>query len=328
MTRKILSEAFPEKVQQLLQHIHSAQKIALLGHKRPDEDAIGSQLAMREFIVTQLGKNADVISDPEHRNRPEILPGTEYIKEKNSLSGYDLVITHDSGEITHIFPSDIMTTKTKIIQIDNHAGSGNEPFGAMQILEPGTSATCHLMYYIFQEAGANITQSMATNLMTGIVYDTGKFQHSNTTPEVLRVAGDLLAKGAPLPKIQSTLYNKRSVSALKLWGKALQRVRVNKNTGMAVSIITKKDLDETGGDVEELSGLITMINSVKGSRFSLLLTEEAKDVIKGSLRSEEYKGVDVSKIARLLGGGGHKLASGFKITGKLAENERKQWMVE
>ncbi len=324
----ILSETFPQKVQQLLSYIANANKIALLGHKRPDEDAIGSQLAMREFIVQRFGKNADVISDPQHRDRPEILPGTEHIQTKDSLAGYDLIITHDSGEIDHIFPSDILQTKATVIQIDNHLGAGNTPFGNFQILEPGTSATCQLMYYIFKEAGYEITQTMATNLMTGIVYDTGKFQHSNVTPELLRVASDLLAKGAPLPKIQTTLYNKRSVSALKLWGKALQRVRVNKNTGMAVSVITKKDLEETGGDVEELSGLITMINSIKGSRFSLLLTEEAKDVIKGSMRSEEYKCVDVSKIARLLGGGGHKLASGFKIKGSLAQNERKQWMVK
>ncbi len=326
--KSVISEGFPKKVAVLMQYIQNANKIALLGHKRPDEDAIGSQLSMQEFLVTQLGKHADVISDPEHRNRKEILPGIENILEQDSLEGYDLVITHDSGEIDHIFPPAILTTRAKVIQIDNHAGSGNTPFGDFQILEPQTSATCHLMYYIFREAGAEITQTMATNLMTGMVYDTGKFQHSNSTPDLLRVASDLLAKGAPLPKIQDTLYNKRSVGALKLWGKALQRVRVNKNTGMAVSIITKKDLEEAGSDVEELSGLITIINSIKGSRFSLLLTEEAKDVIKGSLRSEEYKGVDVSKIARLLGGGGHKLASGFKIKGALAENERKQWMVK
>lgn len=326
--KQILSDSFPQKVQELITLIQNANNIALLGHKRPDEDAIGSQLAMREFIVTKFGKKADVISDPQHRDRPDILPGTENIQAKDSLTEYDLVITHDSGEIDHIFPSDILVTKATVIQIDNHSGAGNTPFGTFQILEPATSATCHLMYYIFKEAGAEITQSMATNLMTGIVYDTGKFQHSNVTPELLRVASELLAKGAPLPKIQTTLYNRRSVSALKLWGKALQRVRVNKNTGMAISVITKKDLEETGGDVEELSGLITMINSIKGSRFSLLLTEEAQDVIKGSLRSEEYKGVDVSKIARLLGGGGHKLASGFKIKGSLSQNERKQWMVK
>lgn len=324
----ILSEAFPQKVQQLLAYIKNANKIALLGHKRPDEDAIGSQLAMREFIVTHFGKKVDVISDPQHRDRPEILPGSEFLLNKESLEGYDLVITHDSGEIDHIFPADILNTKATIIQIDNHAGAGNAPFGVFQIIEPKTSATCHLMYYIFKEAGFEITQTLATNLMTGIVYDTGKFQHSNVTPDLLLVASELLTKGAPLPKIQTTLYNKRSVSALKLWGKALQRVRVNKNTGMAVSVITKKDLEETGGDVEELSGLITMINSIKGSRFSLLLTEEARDIIKGSLRSEEYKGVDVSKIARLLGGGGHRLASGFKIKGSLSQNERKQWMVK
>lgn len=328
MKPTILSGGFHDKVEQLRNAIQNAQSIALLGHKRPDEDAIGACLAMHEFLTTQLHKKADVVCDPQHRDREEILPGSKNILGKDSLAGYDLVITHDSGEITHIYPEDILTTTATVIQIDNHHGSGNTPFGTMQILEPETSATCHLMYYIFLEMGGTITQTMATNLLTGIVYDTGKFQHSNTSADVLRVAGELIAKGAPLPKIQNTLYNRRSMSALKLWGKALQRVRVNKNTGMAVSVITKKDLDETGGDVEELSGLITMINSVKGSRFSLLLTEEAKDVIKGSLRSEEYKGVDVSRIARLLGGGGHKLASGFKIKGSLSQNERKQWQIK
>ena len=88
-----------------------------------------------------------------------------------------------------------------------------------------------------------------------------------------------------------------------------------------MSYITRKDLEDLGADSEDVSNVAEILNTVSEAKFSLVLTERAENRIKGSLRSEWYKNVDVSEIARYLRGGGHRLASGFEITGKLVKGE-------
>jgi phosphoesterase RecJ-like protein len=332
-TQHTIPKELTQKFDQANAAIQKAKRIALLAHMRPDEDAIAAQLAMHEYVTEQLHKEADIICDENHRDRSTIFPHFNKIISKDSLEEYDLIIVHDAGEVAIVYPNTgFLKAKAAgipVIKFDHHVGEGNDEYGTIEAVDASVcDATSHLLYYFFTYVGAEITRNMATCLMAGLMYDTGKFMHANTNASVFEVAGKLLEKGAPLPKIANTIFNKRSFPALQLWGRALERVKVNPKTRMALSVITKKDLDETGASVEELSGLITIINSIEGSRFALLLTEEAANKIKGSLRSEDYKGVDVSRIARLLGGGGHKLSSGFVIHGSIGKSENEQWLVQ
>lgn len=317
---------YAESFQAVLNKIKGAKKIALLAHERPDEDAVAACLAMYEYITLQLGKTADVVCDARLGDRIRFLPGSEHIITPSVLEGYDLLIAFDCGDFTRIAPKGAAEKSGAfLINIDHHP-QGEKPFGSIAIVEPAIAATCQLLFYFFTWAHAAISKNMATNLMAGMVYDTGRFQHANTTPDVLRIASELLTHGAVLPKVVHNIFHKRSFATLQLWGRALSRVKIHPKTQMVMSVITKKDLEETGASVEDLSGLIAIINSVEGSRFALLLTQEAADTIKGSLRSEEYKGVDVSRIAKIFGGGGHKLASGFTVAGQI-ETKENNWQV-
>ena len=132
-----------------------------------------------------------------------------------------------------------------------------------------------------------------------------------------------MKKGSRVDKITKNIFNSKSMAAIKLWGIALSRIKTDAKTGMAVSYVSKKDIEDSGAKEEDLSGLVNVINTVSDAKFSLLLTEFENRKIKGSLRSEEYKGIDVSRIARSLGGGGHKLASGFEFDGDLQNNVAK-----
>ncbi len=96
---------------------------------------------------------------------------------------------------------------------------------------------------------------------------------------------------------------------------------------MAVSFITKEDLKRCGATPHDLDGISEILNTISDSRFALVLSERAQDKIKASLRSEEYKQVDVSAIARQFMGGGHKLASGFEIKGRLRQ-VGDSWIIE
>lgn len=122
-------------------------------------------------------------------------------------------------------------------------------------------------------------------------------------------------------KIINATMNNKKISTLKLWGKALERARINQKNGMIVSVITKKDMDEFGATSEDISQIATILNTVPNTKFSLILSERGNGIIKGSLRSEKYKAVNVSTLAARFGGGGHALASGFEIKGKINETE-------
>ena len=158
-------------------------------------------------------------------------------------------------------------------------------------------------------------------LLLGILSDTGMFQHSNTSAHVMEIASILMKKGAPLSKIVEASFTKKNITTLKLWGRAFDKARINWENGMIVSVLTRKDLEECESGIEDIAYVASILNTVPGTRFSLVLYERGDGIIKGSLRSESYKGVDVSKIAAQFGGGGHKLASGFEINGKIIETK-------
>jgi phosphoesterase RecJ-like protein len=158
--------------------------------------------------------------------------------------------------------------------------------------------------------------------MLGILSDTGVFQHSNTTPRIMEIASHLMKKGAPVSKIVQTTFSNKNICTLKLWGRAFDRAKINSRNGMIVSVLTEKDMEECSATTEDIAQVASILNTVPGTKFSLILSERGDGLVKGSLRSEEYKGVDVSKIAAQFGGGGHKLASGFEVKGRIQETER------
>ena len=166
---------------------------------------------------------------------------------------------------------------------------------------------------------------MATALLTGIYFDTGGFRHQNTTNEVLSIVSELLKKGARLNKITENIDNQRPISLFKLWGIALDRLRLNKKYGLSVSVITMEDIEKAGATEEEISGLVNLLNSAPESSVALLLCESFGDKIKGSLRTESDQ-IDISKLAKSLGGGGHKKAAGFTINGRI-ELEDGSWKI-
>ncbi len=101
----------------------------------------------------------------------------------------------------------------------------------------------------------------------------------------------------------------------------MQRAEINEKTGAILSFITREDIQELGIKEDEIGRIAELLNTVVGTKFSLVLIEKGENKIKGSLRSEWYKNVDVSEIAQKLRGGGHRLASGFEIVGKIVKGE-------
>lgn len=305
--------------------IKESGKILLFAHSRPDGDTTGSVLALKEYIRS-LGKDADIACfDPFPDFLKNLGEETFINPDLINLSKYNLIIAADSVERGFQKIKDRVGDNQVVALLDHHPDITIQ--GDINIIEPKYSSVCEIAYDFFTFNKISINRKMATFMMLGILGDTGSFQHSNTTPRVLEISSELMKKGAPLPKIVETTFSNKNIATLKLWGKAFEKAKINADNGMIVSVLTKQDLEECHAGTEDIAQVAGILNTVPGTKFALVLSERDGDIVKGSLRSEEYKGVDVSKIAAQFGGGGHKLASGFEIKGKIKETEN-GWEIE
>ncbi|MDI6778391.1 MAG: bifunctional oligoribonuclease/PAP phosphatase NrnA [Patescibacteria group bacterium] len=315
---------FAKEFTEIKREFEKAKKILLVAHQRPDSDTVGSVFVLREFLRNNFGKKADAAcpdSFPEHL--ADIFEGSEFLSSSEiDVSLYDLIVGCDAVERGFEKIVSRKEKNQKIILIDHH------PHLEMKKVRPDIvvsdenySAVCEILFDFFDFHRIEITKKMATYLLTGILGDTGIFQHANTTPRVMEIAASLMKKGAPLSKIIQLSFKSKKLETLKLWGRALERAEMNEKAGVIMSYITKEDLEELGATSEDISSVAEILNTVSEAKFSLVLAEREDNRIKGSLRSEWYKNVDVSEIARNLRGGGHRLASGFEITGRLVKKK-------
>jgi phosphoesterase RecJ-like protein len=299
--------------------IKESDSILLFAHSHPDSDTTGANVALKEYI-NSLGKKVDIACfDPFP---PYLRPLTDEVfsfPDQLDISSYKLIIASDSVERGFQRIREKIGPDQIVALIDHHPDI--TPDGDINIIDPNYSSVCEMVYDFFIAEKIKITRPMATGLMLGILGDTGMFQHSNTTPRVLDISAKLMQLGAPLSRIAEVTFGAKKVCTLKLWGRAFEKAKFIEKNGMIFSVLTKNDLAECEATGEDISQVAGILNTVPGTKFSLILSEREGGVVKGSLRSEEYKGVDVSRIAAQFGGGGHKLASGFEMKGKVVETE-------
>ncbi|OGI25135.1 MAG: hypothetical protein A3J76_02895 [Candidatus Moranbacteria bacterium RBG_13_45_13] len=315
---------------QIKEELDKAKNVLLVAHLAPDGDTIGAVFALKEHITSHLGKKAEVTcADSLSQHLGDFL-GSEKIKspEKIILSDYDLLIGCDAVERGFEKIIKEKGKNQKIILLDHHTTLRMKNISPdITVSDEKYSSVCEILFDFFDFHRIEIGRKIAEYLLLGVLGDTGIFQHANTTPKVMEMAANLMRRGASLSKIIRLVFKNKRLETLKLWGRAMERAEINPKTGAIVSYVTKKDLEELQGEIEDISGVAEILNTVSGTKFSLVLSERGENRVKGSLRSEEYKNMDVSEIARLLRGGGHRLSSGFEIKGKLVKDGEK-WKVE
>lgn len=304
--------------------IKKSKKILLFAHSRPDSDTIGANLALY-YYLKEIGKDVAVAcfdSMPQY-----LMSFAQYnLKEPSELDlqSFNSVIAIDSVERGFEKVRDEFLAKQAIVIIDHHPDIKNN--ADLNILDANYSSASEIIFDFFEFHNIKINSQIATLLLMGILGDTGNLQHSNTTPKVMHIVAKLLNKGASVSKISKMIFSNNKFSTLKLWGRALDKSKINPQNKMITTVITKKDLEECQASDEDTAEIASILNTVPETNFSLVLSERDGGVIKGSLRSEKYKGVDVSEVAHQFGGGGHKLASGFEIKGQIVE-EKDGWKI-
>jgi len=299
--------------------IKETDNILLFAHSHPDSDTIGSVFALQEYIQA-LGKTADVAClDPLPDFAKEITGQDFNFPAHLDLKKYKLIIACDAVERGFEKIKSQFVENQIIAILDHHQNVAMQ--ADINILDSEYSSVSEILYDFFQFNKIEINKKMASLLLLGILFDTGMFQHSNTTTKIMKAASELMKKGANLAKLSNLIFANKKICTLKLWGRALEKAKINPKTGLIFSILTLKDIQECQAGTEDIAYVSQILNTVPGTKFSLVVSEREGGFVKGSLRSEEGRGIDVAQIASQFGGGGHKLAAGFEIRGKITETK-------
>lgn len=316
---------YRDTVSAIQETLATAKNVLIGTHEHPDGDALGSSLAVMHALESRGITCTLYIPDPAPTYFA-YLPGYDQLTTKKpNVASFDTIILLDYTQLPRTHIEQEVLEHERVISIDHHYD--NTKKASINLVIPEAAATAHILFPLLIAMNITITQDIATCLLTGIFTDTGSFMHDSVTPEILQISSYLMRKGARLSHIAHETYQKKDLPSLRIWGRALSRIIINAATGASVSLITKDDLQECNATLDDLSGVVSMLNALPNTAFAMLLVEYEDGKIKGSLRSEPHKGVDVSKIAKRLGGGGHKLASGFEVAGHIVQRDG-MWRVE
>jgi phosphoesterase RecJ-like protein len=295
--------------------------------------------AARDFIVTldcRKSKIKDLRTKLEEDKVNIIITAKkgQFTKDDISFSHgpsrYDLIITVDTGDLEQLgrFYEDNtdLFSKIPVINIDHHASNDN--FGKINLVDIMGSATTEiiapLIHEFEQDSGEKLMdEDIATLLLAGIITDTGSFQNANTTPRSFAVSAQLIRAGARQQEIIQHVFKTKHLSTLRLWGRILSNIRVDKPHRFVWSTISRRDFQDTGSREDETGGIIDeLLTNAPGTEVVLLLKERGDGIISGSVRTTSPS-VDASAIAELFGGGGHTQAAGFKLPhADFAETEK------
>lgn len=297
----------------ILEEIKKAESIVILTHENPDGDAVGSSIAMY-LGLKELGKTPDIII-PEFPRAFESLPGIENIKKESDIENYDLAIALDTASIKMLngYSKYFEDAKTKIV-IDHH--SSNTMFGDYNYVDQDSPACAQLLLVLFNYLNIEVSKEIGTDILAGIITDTGGFRYDGVTAETFELVAGLCQKGVKVSKVYQKVFASTSKSKFFLHRIALDRLELLDNEKIAFTYITKNDENSVGAENGDYDGIVEQGRDIEGVEISIFLRETEKG-IKASLRSKDY--VNVSELCRIFGGGGHIRAAGCTIPGTIEQ---------
>jgi len=311
-----MDDAIAQGIEQAAKIITDAEVVVCVGHIAPDADALGSALALAA-AARGAGKEAvasfgDPFVVPENFSflpLDVLVPASEVPAEPDVMVAFDTAALERLGNL-----ATNATNAATLIVIDHHAS--NEGFGDLDIIDPTAGAAGQLAYALIARLGWEVTPQVATALLAAIVADTGRFQYSSTTPELMRLGADLVDAGAKPTEVGQNLFEKVPFGYLQVMSAVAGRAELDPERSLVWSVVFHKDLKAGNITYEDSEGLIDNIRIANEAEVALLL-REVETGFKGSLRSRG--GIDVGAIAAGFGGGGHHNAAGFSHPGSLED---------
>lgn len=314
--------------------LQGARRVLLATHENPDGDGLGSMLAFQEYL-TAIGIASTAFSTDPVPAMFHFLPGaTSFTVGLNNLTmrDHDVVVFFDVSDVNRSRFTDRLKqqkNRTRVISFDHHPTKtilDGVELVDMALVDTKAAATTVLVHEYLSFVKFPITQNIATCLLTGLVTDTGNFSNLATTKEAIRLGADLLRSGAHFGRIITKTFHSRPLGQLKLWGRALERLKEDPETHLVTTALFHKDFAECGMDEEAAEGISNFLNTLEGGKIICVFREKENGEVKASMRTTAPDG-NVRDIAEKFGGGGHVKAAGYTVKGKLRERQEK-WEVE
>lgn len=307
-----------ELVSQIRETIERAEHVLVVSHIDPDGDALGSQLAMGQYLQ-DLGKTVYLMRDSQIPDKYSFLPGIEKIRSASSIASdlrLDTAIILECPSLDRVgSAARFLNEGTTLISIDHHRDS--VAFGAINWVDIKASSVGEMVFDYFETVDYIPSHDVATQLYTAILTDTGRFRYQSTTSHTMRVAASLIEAGADPRRICDQVYYNMRPTTVKLIGKVLNTVEFHNFGKLCVLTLTREMFASAGAEDFESDGLVDFTMSNKGVIAGVLLKENGGGGTKVSLRSSN--GVNVSAIASEYGGGGHFNAAGCTLPMPIAD---------
>ena len=319
-------------IQAIQELLATPKKIAIIPHRSPDGDAMGSTLGLYHFLL-KLNHQPVVIAPNDFPNFLDWLPSSETVLVYENdrvnctkiLQDAELVFTldfnalHRTGELEQV----LNKLSVPIIMIDHHQSP--DTYATFTYSDTAFGSTCEMIYNFisFLDKKSLIDKTIATCLYTGILTDSGGFRFPKTTGTTHRIVAEFIDLGIENTEIPNLLFDNNSYDRLQLLGKALQNMKVLFDKKTSYISLSQKELDEfhyVKGDTE---GIVNYGLTIKGIIFAVIFIEHRdENIIKISFRSQGD--FDVNQFARThFSGGGHINAAGGKSNDSLENTIKK-----
>ncbi len=291
--------------------LRGVKTVGIGGHVRPDGDCVGSCMALYLYIKKCFPEmQVDIYLETPKSDFSFI---RDYDKVRSTGRGtilYDLFITCDVSSLDRLaVAGEYFDAADHTVCIDHHVS--NPGFADVNHVRGDIGSVCEVLYGIMDPD--KIDRDIATALYTGIVHDTGVFQYSSTTPETMRIAGELMKTGFDFSRIIEESFYQKTYLQTQVMGRVLAESIMLMNGRCIVGYMKKREMDFYGVEGKDLDGIVSQLRLTKGVEVAMFLYEMESQSFKVSLRSNGK--VDVSRIACYFGGGGHVKASGCDMEG-------------
>ena len=300
-------------LQSIAEALRANDRFLVVTHENPDGDALGSLLATT-VALRQLGKDVEMyVSGAAPLPREyAFMDFNGLLRELPADLEHRVLVAVDCAKADRMGPDTSPVERAKlVVNIDHH--HDNSRFGQVNLIVADASSTGEVLRDVFRELDIEITPEIAEPLYIALVTDTGKYQYSNTTPKAFRLAAELLEAGADFHHVFQRVYESVPLAKAKLKARVLDRAQVYEGGRIIVSYLLKTDFAEVGASETYSEGIIDDLRAVDGAELAVLIREPPRGdglTHRISLRSSVDE-LDVSKIARASGGGGHRQAAGF-----------------
>ena len=251
----------------------------------------------------------------KYADKYQLIPNGHLVCAAEDATLPELFLALDCGDEGRLGDAaEIFQKAAKKINIDHH--ESNTYFAELNYVAAKASSTSEIVFQLLENR-LPMTAAEAAGLYAGLIYDTGGFRPSSTSPETMRIAGALMGYGIPFTEIYNRFFDSRSFSELKLMGRALSNAELLFGGDVVCSQITAAEIAELGGSSKELDAIINYLKGVLGAKVACFFYEKTETDVKGSFRGND--GYDVCALAQKFGGGGHVKAAGCTISAPIAK---------